>query len=289
MFDPAAMLDQAATFMATHARVLERCLFEAAFLDGQPAAALRALDAYRNEDGGYGHALEPDLRVGSSQPLFVQSALSALRELGQPAAALAEATCGFLASVAREDGALAYALPDALDAPRARHWNGDFASAPSLNATAGVAAGLHALGVEHAWLDRATTWCVAQVEGEPAYSGNTLRNVLDLLEHAPGLSPALWERATARLFDEDFVLLETPVTTYGLTPLHFAPRPDAPARALFDDEVIEAHLADLAGRQQADGGWPIHWNPPAGAARYEWRGRWTLEALQVLRAYGRLG
>jgi hypothetical protein len=82
--------------------------------------------------------------------------------------------------------------------------------------------------------------------------------------------------------------METPVRTYGLTPLHFAPAPDSPLRRLFDDAVIEAHLDDLAGRQQNDGGWPIHWAPPEGAATDEWRGRWTLDALRTLRAYGRI-
>jgi len=91
---------------------------------------------------------------------------------------------------------------------------------------------------------------------------------------------------TGRLFEADHVLLKTPVRIYGLTPLHFAPTPDAPLRALFSDALIAAHLDDLAASQLADGGWPIFWTPPAGAAVAAWRARWTLDALLVLRAYG---
>ena len=48
------------------------------------------------------------------------------------------------------------------------------------------------------------------------------------------------------------------------------------------------HLDALASRQHDDGGWPIAWTPPSPAAEFEWRGRWTLEALLCLRAYGRI-
>ena len=187
-------------------------------------------------------------------------------------------------------GAVPYALPDAMEHARAGHWNGPFALAPSLHATAGIVAGLHALGVNHPWLDRATRFCVEEIAGEPEYTGHRLLNVMDLLEHLPDRSRAaqLRTQATARLFESDHVYLDTPVQSYGLTPLHFAPTPESAARALFSDDVIEAHLDDLAGRQQEDGGWPLFWNPPEGAATAEWRGRWTLDALQVLRAYGRL-
>lgn len=280
------ILASGAEFIATHARTLERRLFELAFRDGEPHAALQALLAYWNPDGGFGHALEPDLRVSSSQPIFIHFALSALREIGLPARQVGDRACSFLATIG--SAPVPYALPDAMEHPRANHWNGDYALAPSLHATAGITAGLHATGAKHEWLDRATAWCLDQIEGTPAYTGHTLLNVLDLLQHAPGDHTALRERATARLFEADYVMLETPVTTYGLTPLHFATTPASPLRSLFADDVVEAHLDDLQARQQPDGGWPIHWTPPAGAATNEWRGRWTLEGLRTLRAYGRI-
>jgi len=93
---------------------------------------------------------------------------------------------------------------------------------------------------------------------------------------------------TGRLFEADHVQIETGVEGYGLTPLHFAPTPDAPLRAMFADDVVEAHLDQLAARQQEDGGWPLTWNPPEGSATDEWRGKWMLEALLTLRAYGRV-
>jgi hypothetical protein len=285
-----SILERGAAFLDRHARLLERRGFERTFRDGRADDVASAVAAYRNPDGGFGHALEADLRVSSSQPVFVHFGLSCLRDAGVTSLGEAHATCDWLASVADERGAVPYALPDALDHPRAGHWNGDFALAPSLHATAGVTAGLHALGVSHPWLENATRWCLERIRGTPPYSGHRILNALDLLEHVPDAPDrdALLESVKGRLFEADYVQMETGVEGYGLTPLRFAPTPDAPLRDLFDDAVIEAHLDQLVDRQEEDGGWPIAWDPPEGAARAEWRGTWTLDALRTLRAYGRL-
>ena len=75
-----SILERAAGFVEGHARLLERRLFDAAFRGAASEDAVRAVLAYRNPDGGFGHALEPDLRVASSQPIHVHFALSALRD-----------------------------------------------------------------------------------------------------------------------------------------------------------------------------------------------------------------
>jgi len=284
------VLDRAEAFMWSGARLLERRVFESALPGGPNDTVVQALRAYRNADGGFGHALEPDLRTPASQPIFVHYGLSLLHRAGANDHRLVSGTCDFLAQVAHESGAVPYALPDARNFARAAHWNGEFAFAPSLHATAGVAASLHALAAVHTWLDRATAWCLEEIAGEPKYSGHTILNVLELLRYLPDRerAEALWPHVTARIFESDHVLLELPLTGYGLTPLTFAPTPEAPARALFDDSVIAAHLDYLLDQQQEDGGWPISWEPPGPAAVQEWRGRWTLDATMTLRAYGRL-
>ena len=53
-------------FMLREARVLERRRFEHRFHGGSADAVVTALLAYRNGDGGFGNALESDLRGRSS-------------------------------------------------------------------------------------------------------------------------------------------------------------------------------------------------------------------------------
>ena len=52
--------------------------------------------------------------------------------------------------------------------------------------------------------------------------------------------------------------------------------------------MLAAHLDRLERDQQADGGWPITWEPPSEAAVLEWRGVVTLGALRTLVSYGRI-
>ena len=71
------------------------------------------------------------------------------------------------------------------------------------------------------------------------------------------------------------------------TPLDFAPWPGSPARSLFDEAVIAAHLDHLATAQREDGGWMFNWPAWSPAAESDWRGFLTVDALRVLRANGR--
>ena len=71
----------AAQFIAGYARLLERRRFGYFEGDGSSEAVVRALDAYRNADGGIGH-LEPDIRTPASQPTCVLYALEILHEVG---------------------------------------------------------------------------------------------------------------------------------------------------------------------------------------------------------------
>ena len=59
-------LEGAHEFLWTHARLLERRIFEHRFQDGSAEAVERAIDAYRNADGDFGQALEPDCRTPHS-------------------------------------------------------------------------------------------------------------------------------------------------------------------------------------------------------------------------------
>src|SRR3954466_2494122 len=106
-------LPAARSFMATHARALDRRRFEQIDpeADGDPAAVLAAVDAYRNPDGGYGWGLEPDLRCPESQPGGALHAFEALADIAPTTTPPARALCDWLAKVSLPDGGLPFALP----------------------------------------------------------------------------------------------------------------------------------------------------------------------------------
>jgi hypothetical protein len=174
-------------------------------------------------------------------------------------------------------------LPSAEQYPRANHWaSGPWE--PDLNPTVGIAASLRALGFEHEWLDSATAFCLDELSRRPPKDAHALRDALRFLDLVG--DETLWERAAAAIPHADWLRLDPRSTEYGLTPLQLAPSPER-ARTLFSEELLASHLDALAEEQCEDGGWPIRWDPPGDSSRLEWRGRWTVEALVTLRAYGR--
>jgi hypothetical protein len=271
-------------FVQREARILEQrvaaTLFENAGSDGVVAAVA----AYANEDGGLGHGLEPDVRCPSSQPLFVSFGLDALVSVGAAPRELLAACCRFLAGVAHQRGAVPMLLPPALDYPHAAHWD-ETAYPPHPTMTIGIAAALHELGFRHPWLDRATDYALAEFDREPPDEAHLLRYSLRLavaLDDSARLERLASAIPAARWFKSD------PASTdYGVTPLQMAPSPQF-ARKVFNEDLLDAHLDALEAEQQPDGGWELAWEPPSDASRLEWRGVRTVEAVRLLRAYGRL-
>lgn len=246
---------------------------------------LRALSAYRNPDGGYGHALEPDARGPVSETTSTLHALEVLEELdalGDPLADVGR----WLAVVAEPDGGVPFVLPTSEGYPLAAWMVPDGGS----HLTFGLAALLGRAGAETTWLDRATQWCwqrLGHFEDSGAY---WLKYALDFLDRTADADRAFEVIETLRpLIGEDgSVPVPGGTADEALTALTLSPRPGARSRVLFTDEQIDGCLDELEAGQQDDGGWTFDWAAWSPAQFDEWRGLVTLRALQTLRANGRL-
>lgn len=288
MNKPDASLERAAEFIWGNARLLERAMFAREFLGGPPAAVINTLMAYRNPDGGFGNALEPDVRAPASMPLHCEQALWVLREADIRDPGLATGVCDYLSSVAEPSGRVEIVSKAVNLYPRAAHWTGSF-DPDSPNPTAGLVGLLRFQAVEHPWLTRATRWCEQRFK-RPLQEAHEVLCAMRFFEHADDRKSAQ-EAAVriasavgrARWFRADPFSSE-----YGITPLQLCPSPGSIARPAFPDFVLNAHLEALATRQQEDGGWPIAWAPPSPAAECEWRGRLTYEALKCLHSWDRI-
>ncbi|MDI1463704.1 hypothetical protein QEZ54_22225 [Catellatospora sp. KI3] len=285
-------------FLDREGRLVERRLTAVLFDGDDPAGVIDAVRAYRNADGGFGHGLEPDKRCPASLPIDVEFALDVLLAVGhgrpgwyaEPGvAALVGGACDWLGSVAAPDGAVPLAFPVMEGYPRAEHW-ADWTYVPGLNPTAGLAGRLHRVGAVHPWLDRATEWTWAGLESGIGEDAHTLLEVVQFLADVPDRerAAAVAAHVPSWLGKLHHFRADPADPEYGVTPLHLAPTPDSPWRALFDDAAIEGHLDRLTRDQQDDGGWAITWQPPGQASTLEYRGIETLRALRTLRAYNRI-
>jgi hypothetical protein len=148
--------DAAAEFLAASARVLDRRVFQRLF-QGGPAEPVRdAVAAYRNDDGGFGHALEPDCRVAASQPAAVEMALRILDVTDSWDDDISRAACDWLTTAGPADGGVVSALPSVSAGPHAPWWVPEEGNRASPIQTGQLAGVLHARGVAHPWRERAT-------------------------------------------------------------------------------------------------------------------------------------
>lgn len=281
--------DAAAEFLASRARILDRRVFQRLF-QGGPAAPVRdAITAYRNDDGGFGHALEPDCRAAASQPAAVEMALRLMDATDAWDPAIVTGACDWLTSTAPGEGGAAFVEPSVSEGPHAPWWVPEEGHPASLIQTGQIAGVLHARGVSHPWLDGATTvmWNRIATLSEPG--GYEMFGVLAFLQHVPDRARAAeaLNRVGPLLLDRNLVALDPEAAGEVHSPLDFAPWPDSVARPLFDDATISAHLDHLAAGQRDDGGWMFNWQSWSPAAEADWRGFLTVDALRVLRANGR--
>src|SRR3954454_19655646 len=158
-------LDAAARFIWTKARLVERHRFAHLFQDGPPERVAEALRPYQNSDGGFGNALEPELRTPTSQPIAVNSALEDLDEAGAFGDPMVGRACDWLLTIQLPDGGMPFVLPTAAPHPRAPWWQiRDEEPSSSPIVTGLVASHLHHNGYDHPWLAGATEFCWRAVE-----------------------------------------------------------------------------------------------------------------------------
>jgi hypothetical protein len=291
-------LSAAASFLATHARLLDSRRFELLSGGTTTDAVLAAVDGYRNPDGGYGWGLEPDLRAPESQPGGALHAFEVFEEIGPDTTPHAVQLCDWLASASLPDGGLPFALPVADPAGCAPFWaqaDPDVATLQSTAFAAGVALRVarHDRAVrDHPWLAAATQYCFRAIreltEAPHAIALSFAVRFVDAAHDLHAEAAGLLDHLAAFLPPDGLVAVAGGSDGETLRALDFAPLPDRPARALFKDDVVDAELRRLAGEQQDDGGWRVDFASFSPAAALEWRGYATVSAVSILKRNGRL-
>ena len=286
-------LTAARSFMAGHARVLDRRRFELLFDGGDAEAVLAALNAYRNADGGYGHGLEPDLRAPESQPASAFHAFEVFADLAPVTAPQALELCDWLDAVALPDGGLPFALPIEDPSGCAPFWTQADPETFSLQITAIVAAHANRVAAHdaavagHPWLARVTHCCLAAIDAldaaPPAYELAFAVRFLDAVHDREGAAPKLLERLGEYVPRDGRLRVVGGLADEALRPVDLAPEPGRPARTLLDDAAVAADLERLAAEQEDDGGWSVDFQSYSPAATLEWRGYATVRALSILR------
>lgn len=285
-------IDRAAaeTFIWSAARLVDRHRYALLFAGGPPEPVVDALLGYRNPDGGFGHALEPDLRCPGSQPAPTLYALEILGEAGAGAGPLAREACFWLATIAAPDGGIPFVLPGFEPYPHAPWWAAADASPSGSFLTFGLAAALFAGGLTgDEWLERAIAWCWRSIESAQEISAYWLKYALAFLDAVPDddRARAAIQSLSAKI-DPAGLAPAGGAEGEALRPLDLSPHPGSRSRHLVRQDLIDAHLDAIEAEQQPDGGWMFDWRAWSPAQTNDWRGNVTIRALLWLRDNGRL-
>jgi hypothetical protein len=274
-------------FVLANARLLDRHRL-AVLLHGAPVApVIDALRGYRNPDGGFGHALEPDVRSPQSEPAATLHALQVLIGIGAADDPMVADAAAWIAAVADPDGGVPFVMPTAAAYPHAP-WMAPSEGGSHL--TFAIAGALWEAGSSEPWLRRATRWCWGRLERPEAVDGYWMKFALDFLDGVPDQprADAAIERLRPQLGAEGSIPVPGGTENERLGPLELSARPGGRSRALFTERQIEAELDALERGQREDGGWTFDWLGWSPGQSVEWRGIMTLRALATLHAHGRM-
>ena len=299
---------RACDFINSKARPLERAMFAFHFDGGAVDDVLAALAAFQNEDGGFGQALEPDLRTPTSSALATNEGLRILKEVDCPGdhPIVRKAVEYILSTYDRKGNVWRVVPQDTNDFPHAPWWHDEGGSLARIFdgfriiPRAGIVGLLHhyTKQVPTGWLAEVTTHTVrdiASIERFGTGGGDDLVYAMHLLEEE---SIPSYERTSllARLRTTVLQVVSQDSSdwdSYCISPLKVVTSPGSPVADLIWDAVQE-HLDYQIDHQSSEGAWDPVWNwgdfypHDWPHACQEWQGRLTLETLITLRAFNRL-
>jgi hypothetical protein len=295
-----ADINAARAFLVSQGRLLDRHRSDLVMGVGDPDRVLRALDAYRNPDGGYGWSIEPDLRSAGSHPAGALHAFEVIGEVAPATSPHAVGLCDWLATVTRPDRGLPFVLPIDDPAGSSPVWTEADTRTSSLQITSAVAAFAHRAArhdpaiAEHPWLAAATGYClerISAIERPEETFVLELRFALWFLDSIADDTPEAADqmrRLAGAIPPSGSLPVPGGAADEKLRPLDFSPLPDRPLRKLFAADAVAADLEQLAGEQQPDGGWTVDFASASRGAEREWRSYATVRAITILGAHGAL-
>ena len=201
--------DRAAEFISLNARPLERARFDYHFASGSISDVLTQLRAFQNNGGGFGHGIEPDLRMPLSSPFATTLAFQVFRDLDVPGnhAAVVEGIKYFERTYDHSIGGWDRAGPRGNDFPRAVWWNyepidGRLGPLKQSNPGAEIVGCLHRYSgqIDHAFLQQAIVGVMEAFTALPDdMDFHALLCFMRLAEMAPGpIAEKLFGRAAPR-------------------------------------------------------------------------------------------
>ena len=297
-----AAFQRAKNFIMEQGRALDQKRFEFHFENGSADVVLAALSPYQNDDGGFGHSLEPDIRTPASSAIVTTVGFQILREIRAPVdhILVREGIQYFIDTYDEPQQVWRIVPPEVDEAPHAPWWNYEGTTESFgrflVNPRAEILGYLHEFsdGVPAELLDSLTTTILEHLDSLP--DEMEMHDILCCVRLAETKAlpntDKIWEKL-AQAAAQGVARNAEQLTGYVLKPLWLVPSPESPLAAELEDEV-QMNLGFEIGQQGEDGSWSpnFSWDdqyPEAWrTAKKEWQSRITVDTLKTLKDFGRI-
>ncbi len=296
--------ERAASFLNSHARHLEVARFEAIFEGSGANDLLDELKKFQNGDGGFGHALEPDLRAEESSALCTSVAFQILRchQIPESESVVREGI-GYLARTLDRTLLHWRIIPKTTDSrPHAPWWNQDGRAAEldafSLNPTAEIMGYVFDYGgtaFDEGIVSQLIDRVLEELSSLKVIEMHDLLCCLRMLEakNLPAAFGTKVQEELKRLVADAVTIDPDQWNGYCLRPLQVVNDPDSPfIHGL--EKSVSLNLDYEIEAQAHDGSWTPTWSwgdsyPEAWAeAKREWSGVLTFEKLLKFKRFHRI-
>lgn len=283
-------------FILQNARPIDLAVYQYFFENGSNQAVMEELSKYQNEDGGFGHGLEPDYWNPNSSPIATNDAIITLFRVGalDPNADMLKGIVRYLEShdsFDEDKKRWLFAIDSNREYPHAIWWEKEEDGIHGFNPTMSLAAFVICYGNRTSLYENILKEGLKYLEENDDVSGDALKCYLLAYE-------LLKNHNIADIIDLEYLknLISKRISTaickdtdkYGV---EYVPMPSdffaGSYREFITPEIqvlIEAEKNILDQLQKEDGGFDISWNwctqySEFGQARDWWRPRLTIDKL----------
>ncbi|WP_088104212.1 hypothetical protein [Halalkalibacter urbisdiaboli] len=297
------------SWMKRNARPLECARWGYWFEGASRDNVIHYLSAYQNDDGGFGHGIEPDFWLPHSSPMATWAAGQILMEIGaEPNEKIVQSMLSYLIkSNEKETGMWVSVLPENNHYPHAPwwHWEEGVQENWMFNPSAELAGFLvhwspkqsEASQIGWTAIEKAVDHLMNMKEMDKHQINNYQRLMKIMNTHEETFNTKLND-SYKDVLDKLHSLAEQCVdkdvatwsTGYKTLPLDFIDSPEHPLCRTFG-ELIEQNLNYYLEQLSEEGTWDISWNWGSypgefAVARTYWKGILTVDRYKLLKAFG---
>lgn len=297
------------SWIKRNARPLETARWEYVFENGSKDRVLHILSAFQNEDGGFGHGIEPDFWLPHSSPMATWAAGEILMEIDvDPNEKIVKSMVSYLTNTPQIDtGIWSSVLPENNQHPHAPWWhwqqgvqrNWMFNPSVQLSAFLVAWSPSQSTASQIGWisLKKAVNHLMENTEMD-RHEINNYQQLIKLMEPYEATFYSKIHYSLNDISEKILKLVEGCVdkdvsnwsTGYKALPLDFIDSPDDPLCERIG-ALVEQNLKFYLEQMSDEGIWDISWswgNYPeefAVAKRY-WKGILAVKRYSILKAFG---